>query len=268
MKRALLPALILFAFVFPHAASARTVCTIVADARTGTILLEEGDCRSRVTPASTFKIPLAVMGYDARFLRDPQTPVLPFRAGYPNWGANWEQPTDPQSWMKHSVVWYSQEIARDLGVERLTSYAARFGYGNADFAGDLGKNNALERAWISSSLKISPVEQVGFLRNLLTGNLPVERRAVEQTLRIVESAQAGEWTVAGKTGSAYPRNADGSFNRARGWGWFVGWATRGDRALVFARLNQDEQRQTGPGGLRARAKFLDEWPALSEKMPE
>ncbi|MBP7002051.1 hypothetical protein [Amaricoccus sp.] len=41
-------------------AQANTICTLVADAPTGTALLEEGDCGSRVTPASTFKVPLAV----------------------------------------------------------------------------------------------------------------------------------------------------------------------------------------------------------------
>jgi beta-lactamase class D len=56
--------------------------------------------------------------------------------------------------MKHSVVWFSQQIAQYLGQGRLQQYATQFGYGNADFSGDSGKNNGLERAWISSSLKI------------------------------------------------------------------------------------------------------------------
>lgn len=246
-------------------AQARMICTVVADARSGAILAEDGDCRSRVTPASTFKVPLAVMGYDAGFLADAEKPNLPFQKGYADWGgSNWTQATTPRRWMAYSVVWYSREIAKALGVDKLSAYASGFGYGNADFAGDPGKNNALERAWISSSLKIAPVEQVAFLRKLVNRQLPVSASAMDRTMEIVESTQAhGGWTVTGKTGSAYPRRPDGSFDRARGWGWFVGWATHGQTTLVFARLDQDEQRHERPGGLRARAAFLEAWPALS-----
>lgn len=257
-------ALAAIAFGCAVPAQAKTLCTIIADADSGQILLQQGDCESRVTPASTFKVPLAVMGFDAGFLADERSPSFPFREGYPDWVEAWKRDTDPTSWMKHSVVWYSQEIARSLGVSQLETYASAFGYGNAAFAGDPGRDNALERAWISSSLKISPVEQVGFLRRLYNRDLPVGDRALDMTHRIVESWTAGGgWNVHGKTGSAFPRNADGSFNYGRGWGWFVGWAKKGNDTFVFARLNQDEKRVRGPAGLRARDAFLEEFPALA-----
>jgi beta-lactamase class D len=248
-------------------AQARTLCTVIADARDGKILLQEGDCDTRITPASTFKIPLALIGYDSGVLASENAPAWPFRQGYPDWGgAPWRQDTTPAHWMKYSVLWYSQEIARALGAERLRLYTQSFGYGNADFSGDPGKNNALERAWISSSLKISPLEQVAFLRRLYNRTLPASPHAHELTHRIVETWNAGHWRVHGKTGSAFPRKADGSFDRARGWGWFVGWATKGDRTLVFARLDQDEKRTAGPGGIRARDLFLTQFPSLADPL--
>lgn len=249
-------------------AGAKTICTIVADAASGVVLLEEGDCHSRVTPASTFKIPLSLMGFDAGYLRSLDSPVIPFEAGYPDWGGdNWTQATDPQRWMKYSVLWYSHHITAALGIDGLAAYTRRFGYGNADLSGDPGKNNALTRAWISSSLKIAPVEQVGFLRRLLDRTLPVAPFAMEQTLALVETVSAGDgWEISGKTGAAYPRRADGNFDRARGWGWFVGWATRGDRTLVFARLDQDEMRLKGSPGNRNKEAFLEEWPQLMARI--
>lgn len=253
-----------------QATQAKTICTVVADAESGTILLEEGDCRTRVTPASTFKLALSAMGYDAGVLSNATTPTLPFQPGYPDWGGpEWQQPTNPLRWMKHSVVWFSQQIAAKLGVERLQGYAQDFGYGNADLAGDPGQDNALERAWISSSLQIAPVEQVAFLRHLVNGTLPVEPHAIDMTMAIVESwpTSAG-WTVSGKTGSAYPRRADGSFDRARGWGWFVGWAEHDTRRLVFARLLQDEERQRSSGGIRARNDVLENWDELVVRLPQ
>ncbi len=244
-------------------AQARQVCVLVADAGNGAILHEEGDCRSQVTPASTFKVPLAVMGYDAGFLETDDAPRLPFRQGYPDWIENWRQPTTPRMWMENSVVWYSQRITEALGRETLDRYLAAFDYGNGDFSGDPGRDNGLERAWISSSLRISPIEQVTFMARLINGTLPVSREAMDRAVAIVESRTTADgWTVHGKTGSAYPRNRDGSFNRARGWGWYVGWAAQGDRTLVFARLDQDEQRHQRSGGLRTRDAFVAEWPEL------
>ena len=249
----------------PVAAEARTICTIVADAADGKVLTEEGDCKTRVTPASTFKIPLALMGADAGFLADAHAPKLPFKKGYPAWGGdNWTQPTEPTRWMKYSVVWYSQEIARTLGASRLTEYAKAFGYGNADLSGDPGKNNGLERAWIISSLKISPEEQVAFLGKLVNRGLPASPKAFDLVDAIVEHRSVGDgWEVHGKTGMAYPRKADESFDDSRAYGWYVGWAVKGDQKLVFARLIQDDKKEEGPAGNRAREAFLGEWPTLA-----
>ena len=72
----------------PASTQAKTLCTVVSDAVGGKVLLEQGDCRTRVTPASTFKMALAVMGFDAGFLNDAHSPVLPFKEGYPDWGGN------------------------------------------------------------------------------------------------------------------------------------------------------------------------------------
>lgn len=168
MDMRLFAAGILLAAGFGAPAEARIICTIVADAMNDEVILEKGDCESRVTPASTFKIPLAVMGYDSGFLEDANEPVLPFVKGYPDWGGDaWRQPATPKRWMEFSIVWFSQRITEFLGHEQLRDYADAFGYGNADMTGDPGKDNGLERAWIASSLKISPREQVAFLKKLV-----------------------------------------------------------------------------------------------------
>lgn len=248
--------------------SAKTLCTLVADAADGAVLREEGDCRTRVTPASTFKIPLAVIGFEAGVLRDAHAPVHTFKPGYPDWGGDaWRVPTDPTRWMTYSVVWYSQVIAHQLGRAKLEAESAHLGFGNADFSGDPGQDNGLDRAWIMSSLKVSPIEQVAFLRRLATRQLPVSAHTLDETWKIITVSPAGDgWSLHGKTGTAFPRNADGRFDEARAYGWYVGWATRGDRTLIFARLNQDDEAQAVSGGLRARADFLEGWPALAASL--
>jgi beta-lactamase class D len=247
-------------------AQAGTICTLVADPVTRDVLLTEGDCEGRVTPASTFKLPLAVMAFDAGIITSPTEPKFPFKQGYADWIAAWRQDTDPTMWMHYSNVWYSQRLTERLGAGQLTAYARDFGYGNADFSGDPGRNNGLERSWISSSLKVSPLEQAGFVAALLERKLPVSPGAVDGAISLLDSpGMADGWQIRGKTGSAYPRRADYSFDYARGWGWYVGWAEKAGRRAVFVRLNQDDERHDVSGGLRARDELVQQWPEIAAR---
>ncbi|MDL2406719.1 penicillin-binding transpeptidase domain-containing protein [Rhizobium calliandrae] len=142
----------------------------------------------------------------------------------------------------------------------LHDYAVKFRYGNADFSGAPGKNNGLDHVWIGSSLKISPLEQTAFLGKLVFRQLPVSPQAFDVTKRIIEVAPLSNgWDIHGKTGSARP---GGAADKAYPYGRFVGWAEKGDRRLVFARLTQDEKKEPQTPGVRARDAFLKEQPSL------
>lgn len=242
----------LMALAPPALAQTRTVCTLVVEAESGRPLIEEGDCDERRSSASTFKVAIALMGFDAGILTSPHAPELPFREGYPDWRPEWKAPTDPARWMKLSVVWYSQEITKSLGTERYRAYVEAFDYGNADVSGDEGKDNGLTRAWLSSSLQISAAEEVAFLRRLVGGALPVSEAAVRNTAAIMDHGMKDGWHVYGKTGAGLRQEADGTPVRGQPFGWFVGWAERDGRTVVFARLIQDSERQGSPPGFRAR----------------
>lgn len=244
-------------------AQARTICTAIADAQTGTVLMQQGACDERVTPASTFKIAISLMGFDSGFLKDTHSPVLPFREGYVDWaGAAWRVPTDPDRWIKYSVVWFSQQVAQFLGQERFQQYADLFQYGNKDVSGVPGKNNGTMGAWFNSSLRISPLEQLSFLEKVVNQKIPVSTHALDMTKALTEITVLPDgWDIHGKTGTGSP-GSDGSYDPAHAYGWFVGWATKGTRTLVFARLIQDEKLEEGAAGIRARDAFLKELPAI------
>jgi beta-lactamase class D len=247
-------------------AHAHDVCTIVADAASGKVLTQQGDCSSRVTPASTFKIAISLMGFDSGFLKDAHAPILPYRPGYPDWGGEaWRQPTDPSRWIKYSVVWFSQQVTQSLGMAQFAKYTKAFEFGNADVRGD-SRHDGLTHAWIDSSLQISPREQIAFLTKVVNRKLPVSAHAYEMTDQITEFAVLPSgWDIHGKTGAGFPANPDGSDDKAHSWGWFVGWASRNGKTLVFARLIQDDKAVPGrtPAGLRARDAFLADFPSIA-----
>lgn len=250
-------AFLLLAMTVPARADGATICTIALDADTGHRLVEEGACKIRQSPASTFKIAISLMGYDAGILHTPDLPEWPFEEGYVDWRKAWRAPANPARWMRESVVWYSQQVTLRLGAERYADYVDRFGYGNRDVSGNPGGGNGLTEAWLSSSLRISPVEQVGFLRKLVRRELPVSEGAVRNTAMILDQGfQSGGWHIFGKTGTGLPRDKAGELQRGQPFGWFIGWAERDDRKVVFARLTQETQRPPRPAGLRARDSVL------------
>ncbi|HEY0065298.1 MAG TPA: class D beta-lactamase [Telluria sp.] len=248
--------------IAPVASQAPFSCTVLLDAATGTLLSREGHCDERVTPASTFNIPIALMGFDSGILQSEHAPVLPFKEGYPSYIASWRADTDPSSWLQNSVVWYAQQVTGGLGAARFRQYVQGFGYGNLDLSGDPGKENGLTQSWIGSSLRISPLEQVGFLRKVANRELPLSASAYAMTERIMpRQTLVNGWELFGKTGTASALLPDGGDDETRQYGWYVGWVKKSGRTVVFARLVLDEKQKSAMGGARAREAMLRELPA-------
>lgn len=232
-------------------------CTLIQDAASGETLYQNGVCDQRVSPASTFKVPLALIGYDSGILSDAHTPTWDYKPEFRAVSRD-HKAVDPTIWERDSIVWYSREIVRRLGAKSFAGYVSKFGYGNMDVSGDADKDNGLTQSWINSSLEISPVEQTAFLRQLLAGKMPVSAKAHEMTRAILPTFQAGGWTVRGKTGSTRLGNSKDK----RALGWFVGWAEKGGRRIVFARLVVDTKPIDMPKGPATRAALLRELPQL------
>lgn len=243
----------------PARAAEAFECTLIVDATSGETIRHDGECDRRAPPASSFKLPLAVMGFDAGVLTGEHAPVWPYKAAYDAPKRDHKN-VDPTIWERDSVLWYSRELTRRLGSERFAAYVADFGYGNADVRGTEGKNDGLTHSWLSSSLQISPEEQVDFVRRLLSRRLSVSPQATALTLAVIPKfAAKGGWSVQGKTGSIWLRKPNGTFDRKLAVGWFVGWADKGGRRLAFARLSVGKITK-GNAGPQERELFLEKFP--------
>lgn len=211
-----------------------TACFIIAD-NEGTTVQQMGDCNDQYTPASTFKIALALMGFDSGILKSPTDPVWPYKPEYPSYMPSWAHDQDPRSWIENSVVWYSQLLTAQLGMEKFQAYVDMFDYGNKDLSGDPGKHNGLTNAWLGSSLKISPEEQVMFLKKLVHHEFKLSSSAYTNTIDVLQRGTVGnDWKLYGKTGSAAPL------------GWFVGWVEKNDKRYLFVYLRRDEPKRADP----------------------
>jgi len=201
-------------------------------------------CVKRLWPQSPFKVPLSLMAFDAGILKDENTSIQ--WDGKRTGREEWNHDQTAASWMKFSVVWFSQRLTPQLGMRRIRAYLAKFGYGNQDFSGGITK------AWLQSSLKISPDEQLRFWERFWREELPVSKHACDMTKKItyLEKSPHG-WTLNGKTGSgAMVENG----RLVGGMGWFVGHIQRGGQEYVFVTSYSDRgtPQDSRPPGWIAR----------------
>lgn len=176
----------------------------------------EEQCNTKYSPCSTFKIPNSLIGLETGVIKDEN-----FVLQWDSVARNREELNmdhDLRSAIKHSVVWYYQELARKVGEEKMRYYIDTLNYGNKDISG------GIDKFWLDNSLKISAEEQVQFLYKLYTDSLPFSKRNMDIVKNIIiQDTMENGAVFSGKTGS------NGS-----DLGWFVGTVQLGSNLYVFA----------------------------------
>ncbi|KAJ55476.1 hypothetical protein ACMU_12345 [Actibacterium mucosum KCTC 23349] len=254
---------LLVALLGPMAMRADTVlCTMLMRASDGAIILQDGaHCDTRYSPASTFKLPLALIGFNTGHLTAPEAPLVPYDPAINATMEAWRAPTSPRRWLRYSVIWYSQWLTARLGMADFQSHIDALAYGNRDLSGDPGRTNGLSHAWLSSSLQISPREQLAFLQGLVSDTLPASVNAHALTRQTMQAWHAGPLLVKGKTGTAWV--LDENHNRTRDQlGWFIGWTTSNGETYLFARIRHEPGPVKGFASQRTRASILQDLPDL------
>ncbi|WP_094708027.1 class D beta-lactamase [Hahella sp. CCB-MM4] len=175
---------------------------------------KQSRAETRFIPASTFKIANTLIGLTVGAIENVDE-VLPY-GGKPQPLDIWEKDMSLREAIPISNVPIYQELARRIGLERMSSKVKRLKYGNADIG------QVVDRFWLDGPLKISAVEQTGFLSELAQNQLSFPLDAQNHTREIVKLEQGYGWTLYGKTG----------------WGndigWWVGWVEKGDHIYAFA----------------------------------
>jgi beta-lactamase class D len=187
-------------------------------------------CATRVSPASTFKIPHALAALDSRVLAGPDV-ILHYDGKGEDGPTVWMRDHTLETAMRYSVVWYFQRVATLLGPQREREYLAKLDYGNQD------TSSGLTTFWLEQSLKISPDEQERFMRRLYEDALPVSKDAMRTVREILIQPPGLVVNAAGEHpfASPWPEGAVVSAKTGRGDNveWLVGHVKRGDRAWVF-----------------------------------
>jgi bla regulator protein BlaR1 len=173
----------------------------------------------RLPPNSSFKIYNSLIGLESGVLKDENT--LFQWDGTKHSIEVWNQDHTLASAFSNSVVWYYKQLASQVGEKTMQEYIDKIEYGNKDISG------GIDRFWLQSSIKISPMEQIELLRKFYNYELPFKKENIDVVKKIMILSNENGIVFRGKTGSGMK---DGKYIN----GWFVGYVEKEGKVYLFA----------------------------------
>lgn len=153
-------------------------CVVIYDAQAPSYWRSDpAACALRLSPASTFKIPHALVALELGIVT-PATRQTWDGTRYPT-RPSWQATHDLGSAIRNSVLWFFQRTAVKIGAQRMQGYLARFRYGNENTSGPP------DAYWVNGRLRISADEQVEFLKRFYYGELPIGSMHIEAVRRML-----------------------------------------------------------------------------------
>lgn len=171
----------------------------------------------RVLPASTFKIVNSLIGLETGRITDEKM-VIKWDS-IKRWNADWNKDLTMEEAFKVSAVPYYQEVARRIGRDTMKQWIDTLHYGNMNISGPI------DSFWLNNTLKISPDEQLGFVKKLYFDKLPFQKRTQQIVRDVMLQENNTQYKLSYKTGWG--------FNQKGAIGWIVGWIEENRHVYFF-----------------------------------
>ncbi len=185
------------------------------------VFYNQSQFQQEFSPASTFKICNSLIGLETGVIED-ENHVIPWDSVVRN--PLWDKDHDLKTAFANSTVWYYQELARRVGGQQMKFWLDKANYGNADTSG------GIDKFWLTGGLRISPEQQIDFLKRLRNNELPFSQRSVDIVKDIMITKDTMDYVVSAKTGWGGHGDKD--------VGWYVGYVETRDDVFYFANCVQ------------------------------
>lgn len=199
-------------------------------------IYNEKESRKRYSPDSTYKIYLALFGLDRHIISDKNSRMSWNHNHYPF--DSWNKDQDLNTAIQNSVNWYFERISNQLSKNYTSDQLKQLNYGNKN----LGSYKAY---WLEDSLKISNLEQVIVLKNMMEQNNHFSKNEKKQLSSSLLIRKNENYELYGKTGTGI---VNGKYNN----GWFVGYVITNHDKYYFSTHLSDEKASG------KNAKFINE----------
>ncbi|MDK7942185.1 MAG: beta-lactam sensor/signal transducer BlaR1 [Staphylococcus epidermidis] len=199
-------------------------------------IYNEKESRKRYSPDSTYKIYLALFGLDRHIISDKNSRMSWNHNHYPF--DSWNKDQYLNTAIQNSVNWYFERISNQLSKNYTSDQLKQLNYGNKN----LGSYKAY---WLEDSLKISNLEQVIVLKNMMEQNNHFSKNEKKQLSSSLLIRKNENYELYGKTGTGI---VNGKYNN----GWFVGYVITNHDKYYFSTHLSDEKASG------ENAKFINE----------
>jgi beta-lactamase class D OXA-209 len=158
-------------------------------------------------PASTFKIVNSLIGLETGVI---DTSYIFKWNGEKRRLPDWNRDLSLRDAFRVSCVPCYQELARKIGTDRMRTWLDTLKYGHMVF-----DEKTLDLFWLEGESRITPAQQMDFVRRLYEEKLPLKHTTMQDVKGIMLNEKTESYTLSGKTGWAV-RNGNN-------YGWFVGF---------------------------------------------
>ncbi|ENL6204411.1 TPA: beta-lactam sensor/signal transducer BlaR1 [Staphylococcus pseudintermedius] len=209
-------------------------------------IYNEKESRKRYSPDSTYKIYLALFGLDRHIISDKNSRMSWNHNHYPF--DSWNKDQDLNTAIQNSVNWYFERISNQLSKNYTSDQLKQLNYGNKN----LGSYKAY---WLEDSLKISNLEQVIVLKNMMEQNNHFSKNEKKQLSSSLLIRKNENYELYGKTGTGI---VNGKYNN----GWFVGYVITNHDKYYFA-THLSDGKPSGKNAELISEKILKEMGVLN-----
>ncbi len=182
-------------------------------------------CNKRYGPMSTFKVPNSLIALESGILKDENTVTKwdSIRNPANDWwaGLKWDQDQNLQTAFERSVVWYYQEIAKQIERKEYESYLKNINYGNTKIG------DQVDFFWLDGSLQISANEQIEFLKSFYNNKFEFSENTSNIVKKIFLRTETNNYRLSYKAGG-------GDIDYNTFIGWLIGYVEKEDNVYYFA----------------------------------
>ncbi|MEI9947049.1 MAG: penicillin-binding transpeptidase domain-containing protein [Chitinophagaceae bacterium] len=178
---------------------------------------------SSYLPASTFKIVNSLIGL--------QTGAISGEGMVIKWDSvkrreAWDKDLTMREAFRVSSFPYYQEVARRIGKDSMEAKLSLMHYGAKNDTDKVILHSAVDTFWLDNSLKITPDEELGVVKQLYFDQLPFFKTYQEVVKRTMLFEENSNYSLSYKTGWGFTENG-------HALGWLVGWIEENKHPYFF-----------------------------------
>ena len=179
---------------------------------------------SSYLPASTFKIINSLIGLQTGKISSDSMVIK--WDGIKRNREEWNKDLTMYEAFRVSAVPYYQEVARRIGRDTMQLWLDSLKYGAKSYSSLFKIHSAIDSFWLDNTLKITPDQQLGLIKDLYFDKLPFFKSYQEVVKRAMLFENNSNYRLGYKTGWGFKENGNAL-------GWVVGWIEENNHPYFF-----------------------------------